>query len=130
MAIVTKIDKATCKQLEASVRAALLTVADLHGLELVVGGGGFDAGMYRPRVEFRTKAKASDEWNRFAAFFKLPADAIGKRITVRGIDYTIAELLPKSTRFPVLCQRTSDSRFFKLPADLVAKALAEEVANG
>lgn len=119
-----EINRETAKQISAEAQEALQAVAERHGLEVTVGGGSFDAGSFRPKIEFKTAEADESEWARYAPLFDLPADAYGQEFTSSGRRFRITGIKPRSPKWPVVGVDVTTGQTFKFTVEGVQRALA------
>lgn len=110
------------RTLGLEVEAALKAVAEKHGLDLDLKGGRFDEASFTPRVVFTAKEGAQVQWNRYAALYDLPLDAIGVIVSVKGVAYRILSLSLNKSKFPVNVERIPDGKLFGLQTKAVRSA--------
>lgn len=127
--MINQMSREACKALNAEVEQALKAVAERHGLSVTVGGGTYDAGSFKPKVEFTTADAGRAEWTRYARIFGLPADGFGKTIDHKGTQYRMAGIAVGRSKFPVKAERVRDGKMFGLTvAEVAAKLPKAEVA--
>lgn len=105
------------------VEEALKIVAERHGLTCEIRGGTFDAGFFKPRVEFKTAGNDRSEFDRYATLFGLEASDFGRTFTSGGREFKVSGVAPRSTRRPILAIETRTGRTFKFEQSAVARAL-------
>lgn len=74
------------------------------------------------RADGTVASKEAEDFKRMAPVYGLPADALNKRIVYAGKSMEIIGLLPKCSRFPILC-KTETGKRIKVTADGVLAAL-------
>jgi hypothetical protein len=125
MESITRQDAAT---LGREVEEALRAVAERHGLTVSVRGGTYDAGFFKPRVEFKTDGSDKQEFERYATMYGLQATDFGRTFTSQGREFKVAGIAPRSTRRPILATETRTGRTFKFEANAVVRSLAPTIA--
>lgn len=120
MESITRQDAAT---LGREVEEALKIVAERHGLTCEIRGGTFDAGFFKPRVEFKTAGNDRSEFDRYATLFGLEASDFGQTFINSGREFKVSGVAPRSTRRPILAIETRTGRTFKFEQSAVARAL-------
>lgn len=122
------IDKQLAKQIGQEVEQALQEVAARHGLTVEIKGGTYDAGLYKPRVEFKTADADATEFRRYAAAFDLDPDDFGAEFVCKGKTYRISGVAPRSSVRPILATEVSTGRVFTFPEGTVRTLLAQAKA--
>jgi hypothetical protein len=118
-----EIRKDLCKQIGDELANAVAEIAAKHGLTGAVTGGTFDANTFKPRIEFSAPERKANEFARWASSFGLPADLMGRTLTIRGIRYTVTGILPNAIKRPVEMKRESDGRMFAFELLAIRRAL-------
>lgn len=126
----TKITRATCKNIRTDLDVALAEVAKKHGLSARSLSGSFDDDTFTVRCEFATVGddgsvndKGANDFRRYAPQFGLPADALGQTfVSPKSGPMKIVGLKPRSPKFPVIAEDESGKRY-KFTADSVKQLL-------
>ena len=88
------------KVLSQEVLEALQEVARDHGLTVEVRGGTYDAGSFKPRVEFKTAGSDEQLYNMYRDVYDLPE--FGTTFKSQGKTFKISGFAPRSPKRPVL----------------------------
>ena len=67
--------------------------------------------------QVEVKTKEAMDFKRYAPMFDLEADDFGKTFNMRGKEYKIVGLKPRSKKYPVLAE--ADGKVYKVPVDMV-----------
>lgn len=116
-------DKAKAKALSTEVDAALQAIAERNGLSVKVGGGSYDAGSFRPKVEFKEGDADASEFAQFASMYGLKPEDFGRQFIANGKLFKVSGLAIRSPKRPVLATQVSTGRVFKFDDDTVAHLL-------
>lgn len=123
-------DRMTARQIEAAALKALEAVAAEYGVAITPRGGTLGHGNVTLRIEFATKGadgitntREAEAWERYAVSFGLPANGLGRKITIKGQEFTIAGLRAGADKRPVLLKNAA-GKMFVYPCDPVIRALA------
>ncbi len=127
MSTVTSINKATAKEIGAAVESALASVAEQFGLEVSVRGGTFDAGSFKPKVEFTTANAAEEDFVTYASLYGLDACHWGAEFTSKGKRFRISGLAHRSRTYPILATEIATGKQYKFTSEGIARALKAAV---
>lgn len=131
--MLTNITAESLKSLRNEINAALLEVAQRHGIKINAGNAKFTASNAVFKLDiavqegngsgtFETAERTCFKAN--AHYYGLKPTDLDQVIELRFVKYKITGLLPKSRRFPIAVTRVSDGAKFKLPAEDVKMAVA------
>lgn len=118
------VDRATCQMLGAEIEKAIDPILAAHGFERTKTSRNFGDyfGLKIQAVPVGAEKPQETDWNRYASLFDLPADGLGKTVTLGGKAMTIVGLNTRARRMPVMLKDAS-GRSFKAPAEGVAAML-------
>ena len=111
-------DKNVAKQIAEDTQKALESVAAKYGVTVTVRGGTFDAGMFKPRVEFRAPESRRSDFERYARMFGVDPQAFGKTFNFGGTTYRVAGIRPSAHKRPILAAR-EDGKSFAFSVDIL-----------
>lgn len=118
------IDRATVKAIRADLEAAIIAVADKHGLDARVGrmtygsmlNGRFEMFPKELKGSVNTATPEALQFARFAERYGIKPDKLGALFTVQGVDYVLIGLKTSRPTYPLEVRRFTDNKLFKLGA--------------
>lgn len=110
-------------KLNTATREALEKVAAEYGVEVIVGGGSFDSGTFKPKVIFSESDAAANEWARSAGLLGLDPADFGRQFQLRGRYFVITGLNLRAPKYPVQARCLDDERTYKFAEHTVKAAL-------
>lgn len=120
------IDREACRYLRDAIDENLAEIAAELGVSIKAGSASFTGTNVTFKVECalldtsgQAQTKESDAFKLYADSYGLKADDLGREFVDRGRRFKIVGLLPRSTRFPILCQQIGTDRRIKFPAETV-----------
>jgi hypothetical protein len=125
-------DRATLRQINDDIVAALAAVGVKHSIKLTTGNTKYDGdGM---NATFQVNASAitatgtvvtpdGKNWDKYRHLYGMGHIALGTEFVARGTKYKITGLNPGAPKFPVKAVRVWDGTTFKFPSEAVLKAL-------
>ena len=119
------VDRQTCQMLGAEIEAAIDPILEKHGFKR-----GKTQRTYGEFFQIKVQASPigapspqANDFARYATLFDLPADALGREITLGGRRFTITGLNTRAPKNPVLIEEVGTGRGYKSPVDSVKFAL-------
>lgn len=122
-----KITRQDAAAIGREVELALGAVAARWGLSVKVRGGSYDAGSFRPKVEFKTATADASEFALYAAGYGLLAEDFGATFTSQGRTFAISGVAPRSHVRPILADEVGSDKRYKFPAETVRRALGRSL---
>jgi hypothetical protein len=123
------------KVIRADIDAALVAVAQKHGIAISLGNGSYSpdglSGHFKLKLAAKTNAddgananqlQARVNWDRHCEMFGLKKDWLNCTFIREGHEYKIIGLLPGRSKFPVLALKDGSKEVI-LPAAAVAERL-------
>lgn len=104
-------DRNKAKDIGTALVAALTVVAKAHDLDLVFGGGTFDGGTYKPKVEFKERDSDEKRFRTFAMVYGLVPSDFGRAFMNAGRKHTIVALKLTRTTKPVVTMSSEGKRY-------------------
>ncbi len=121
---ITKFDRTVLNFLSSEIDAAVAKVAEKYGLTYQPKSGRFDSFNYTKSLALSIKSpEAEKALGKYANWFGLPDDIIGRTFEFQGRTYRVTEIKPNRPKFPVSGVRVSDNQPFKFPAETVKRLL-------
>lgn len=126
---VTQFTKENLKDLRNDINAALVAVAQKHGIDLSIGTISYSTEKATTRLTMETKACTESDGisvpkgASYLSLFDLPADAFEREFTIQGSRFRLTELKTNRPKNPCSITRVSDGKGFKCGADTVKRAL-------
>lgn len=124
--IITEINRAACRLVDAEALAALEAVATKFGLTVKLKPGSFNSNMFRSSFEFATVGEngqsndsAAQEFRAWAFAHKIPESALGADFVSRNRTFTLVGYSRRSAKYPFLA-RSEDGRTFKFSLETIA----------
>ena len=132
---VTTIDRPTLKALRPVIEKALRD-AGIEGANFRLGNASFVPGScatFKLEVALIKKdgtveTKDAAAWQRYANLYNLPADGVGKIVTLNGKRCKIIGFAPRSHKYPVLANDLSSGKTFKFMISTVQRAFGVKVS--
>lgn len=136
MAKLKVIDREACRYLRDAIDENLAEIAAELGVSVKAGSASFTGKNVTFKVEFaildasgQAQTKESDAFKLYATSYGLKADDLGREFVDRNVRYKIIGLMPRSTRFPILCQRVGTDKQIKFPVETVRLRLKKCQGN-
>jgi len=104
------ITKAQLQTIRQDIAAALKSVEAKHSINLDLGNIGYTANEFHGKLTGSTvSASGVDEakeakWKQYAPRFGLATNLFGKQFTQKGKKFTITEISPRSSKYPVIVE--------------------------
>ncbi len=113
------ITKAKAVEVNRDVRAALEAVANKHGLTVVINGGSFNGGSFKPRVEFKDAGGQAQIFESTAVLYGLKPEDLGRQFQHCGQTFEICGINARSRRFPIEARRLEDGKVYRFQPSAV-----------
>jgi len=123
-----EIDKPMLRVLRTEIDEAVESLGKKYGVTIRTGNCSFnpiEATFKLKVVTTNTKVveeKKQNDFARYAKMFGLKESDLGREFRVGGVVYTITDIAPNRSKFPILGQR-NDGRKFKFKAETVIERL-------
>jgi hypothetical protein len=126
------IDRATIRELDKKILAALEAVGKEYGVDIRIPGGNYSATSYTAKVQISLKGQGGIvETPERRAFIQLcsyygltPAD-LGKRFVFRGVQFELTGLNAGAPKYVVAAKRVYDGKSFKFTRDVLSTLMAK-----
>lgn len=121
-------DKATAKQINGELEAAVSAVLAAHGFERQRLSMRYSENEFKVTFE-ATRAgvdRRAENFARYAFTYRLPSDGLGKLFLLSGEVFEITGIEPKNRRYPLIARKHSDGKSYKLP---VTEALLAQLRD-
>lgn len=114
-----KFNSASLASLRIEMNAALMEVAKKHGIVIQVKNASYSPDQTNAHFKVDLSSisddgvvmsKEAQDYKRYAPLCGLDPDLLFQTVTFGGTDYKIIGYLPRSTRFPVLAEKSDGSK--------------------
>jgi hypothetical protein len=126
------ITRSALKVLKNDIDAALVALGEKHGVVLETGNGRFSPSNATVKLKISCINKGGEVLSKEAEDFKqdcwkfgLQPEDLGKSFRSNVKEWKVVGLLPRSRKYPVLCERLPDGKRFKFPAKVVEEGLRQ-----
>jgi hypothetical protein len=123
-------NKATVRQISNEIETAIQEVAKKHGIILKRGNCRFSSSTFSLKIEAAVVAqdgtvqsKERKDFEFFAKFIGLDPSILDKTFTLSGKRYKVTGYLPRSKRYPILCQDLQTGRGIKFPIETIQSVI-------
>jgi len=119
--------KDSLKVLRKDIDSALKSVADKHGLSLMLGNIRFNEESFTGKLEARVTDKPGEttmaaDFRALAHSYGLSPSLLGQVLSINGKRYKIVGLKPRNRKYPVIAESVATGKRFKFAAFSVRSA--------
>ena len=120
--MIQKFDRNNLATLRNDIDEALRSVGEQHGITFTFNSIRYSDNMFSTRLEARvgedSTEHARNDWNKNYWKIGLQKEDFGKTFVYGGQSYTVVGIKPRSSKFPVIAER-SDGKKFKMPVEVI-----------
>jgi len=126
--MVKEFDKKTLKTLRQDIDSALKSVADKHGLSLMLGNIRFNEHSFTGKLEARVTENPGEptmaaDFKALSMSYGIPASCLHRIVTLNGKRYKIVGLKPRNRKYPIICENVASGKRFKFSPFSIREAL-------
>ena len=131
---IKQVDRTTVRLLGDKIEEALQAVAKEYGVAIKRGNGTFEPSNFTMKIECsvvvdgNVVTKEAEHFKRYATFYGMKPEDLGKTIRVGRDIYEITGMRLKAHKYPILGKRP-DGRTFYLPLSSVKPALGYKATD-
>ena len=120
--------RANLKDLRKDIDNALKSVAEKHGLSLMLGNVRFTEDSFTGKLEARITDRVGEptmaaDFRSMAPSFGIPSSYLHRIVTINGKRYKIVGLKPRNRKYPIICENTANGKRFKFSAFAIREVL-------